>query len=183
MSEVTRILNQLADGSIDAANELLPAVYAELRQMAAAKMANECNANSIAATGLVHEAYLKLVGSQNFESRRHFFGAAAQAMRRILIDHSRARSAEKRGGNANRIDWFPIADSCGRDTDVRLDALDDALTRFEELEPDKAELVKLRYFAGMKIREAAEVLGISTATADRHWAYAKAWLQTEIESD
>lgn len=182
MSEVTKILNQLADGSIDSADELLPAIYLELRQMAAAKMANEQVNNSIAATGLVHEAYLKLVGSQNFESRRHFFGAAAQAMRRILIDHARARNAEKRGGKAVRIEWSPGIET-QQESDFKLESLDEALHRFEVLEPEKAELVKLRYFAGMKIREAAEVLGISTATADRHWAYAKAWLQTEIESD
>ena len=182
MSEVTRILNQMEDGSIDSADALLPLVYRELRNMAAAKLANE-KAQSIAATGLVHEAYLRLVGNQSFDSRRHFFGAAAQAMRRILIDRARARKAEKRGGDAVRVELSPDLFGESDESDDRLEELDEALQKFESIEPEKAELVKLRYFAGMKIHEAAEVLGISTATADRHWAFAKAWMQSEMAED
>lgn len=180
MSEVTRILNELGDGNDASAERLLPAVYDELRQMAAAKVANEHVGQSLAATGLVHEAYLRLVGNQSFESRRHFFGAAAEAMRRILIDRARAKKTAKRGGDAVRAD-FEIEDIAGFETDERLESLNEALDRFEQIEPQQAELVKLRYFVGLTIKEAAEVLGISTATADRQWKYAKAWLQTAID--
>lgn len=183
MSEVTRILNELENGSASAADQLLPAVYDELRRLAAAKLANEQAGYSLAATGLVHEAYLRLAGNQSFESRRHFFGAAAEAMRRILIDRARARNANKRGGGAAKIDLPPELIVNWVETDERLELLDVALERLEKIEPEKAELVKLRYFAGLKIREAAEILGISTATADRYWAYSRAWLQSELSSD
>ena len=180
MSEVTRILNEVVNGRANPAAQLLPAVYQELRQMAAARIARERPGQTLDATGLVHEAYLKLVDNQSFESRKHFFGSAAEAMRRILIDRARARNAEKRGGAAARIDFDPNQLEQSPDENERLEALHEALERFEKLEPEKAELVKLRYFAGLKIREAAEVLGISTATADRQWAYARAWLQSEL---
>ena len=179
MSEVTRILQELADSSSQAVDRLLPAVYDELRKMAGAKLANE-RGHSLNATGLVHEAYMRLVNNQSFDSRRHFFGAAAEAMRRILIDQARARGARKRGGDVARIEMDPNLIEDWANRDERLDALDEALSRFEKSHPEKAELVKLRYFAGLKIHKAAEVLGISTATADRHWAYAKAWLQSEL---
>lgn len=180
MTDVTRILDALARGSKRPADELLPAVYGELRKMASAKLAQENAGHSLDATGLVHEAYLRLVGNRSFESRRHFFGAAAEAMRRILIEQARARATKKRGGDANRIAIEPelLADMEAKDE--RLESLNEALTRLETSEPEKAELVKLRYFVGLKIHEAAELLEISTATADRHWAYAKAWLQAEL---
>jgi len=180
MTEVTRILNQIENGRSEPADELLPAVYNELRLMAAAKMSHEPPGQTLDATGLVHEAYFRLVGNQTFESRRHFFKAAAEAMRRILIDRARARRAIKRGGSLARIDVeLDVLQQSIGDHD-RLVALDEALKQFESIEPEKAELVKLRYFTGLKIREAAEVLGISTATADRHWAYARAWLQSKL---
>jgi RNA polymerase sigma factor (TIGR02999 family) len=183
MTEVTRILNQIENGSSESASKLLPLVYNELRKMAAAKMARENPGQTLDATGLVHEAFLRLVGNQTFESRRHFFGAAAESMRRILIDRARARKSEKRGGAAERaeIDVDRIVPSTV--SDDRLTALNEALSHFEKLEPEKAELVKLRYFVGLKIHEAAEVLGISTATADRYWAYARAWLQSDLSED
>ncbi len=183
MSEVTRILNQLDDGSLDSASKLMPAVYDELRVMAAAKIANEKPGHTLNATGLVHEAWLRLAGNQTFESRRHFFGAAAEAMRRILIDRARARNAKKRGGGAVRVEVEP--DQLAKESvsaDQRLESLNSAMEKFEAIEPEKMELVKLRYFVGLTISEAAEILGVSTATADRHWAYAKAWLQAEVGS-
>ncbi len=183
MFEVTRILNELENRSAASVDQLLPAVYDELRNLAAAKLANEQVGNSLAATGLVHEAYLRLVGNQSFELRRHFFGAAAEAMRRILIDRARARNAVKRGGGAAEIELAPELLVDCVETDERLELLDVAIKRLEKIEPEKAELVKLRYFAGLKIREAAEILGISTATADRNWAYCKAWLQSQLSSD
>jgi RNA polymerase sigma factor (TIGR02999 family) len=182
MSEVTRILNELDNGSLDSTSRLMPAVYNELRVMAAAKISNEKPGQTLNATGLVHEAWMRLAGNQTFESRRHFFGAAAEAMRRILIDRARARKAGKRGGGAVQIDIEPdqlISESTEND---KLEALDIALEKFEAIEPEKSELVKMRYFAGLSIREAAEILGISTATADRQWVYAKAWLQAEVDS-
>jgi len=180
MSEVTRILNQICNGSLDSESDLLPAVYDELRQMAGAKIAKEKPGQTLDATALVHEAYLRLAGTQSFESRRHFFGAAAEAMRRILIDRARARNAKKRGDVA-RLEMDPDQFGRASTNHRKFDALNAALEKFAAIEPETAQLVKMRYFIGLKIREAAEVLGISTATADRHWAYARAWLQTEIE--
>lgn len=179
MSDVTRILNEIEQGSVNI-DRLLPAVYSELRQLAAAKMAHEKAGHTLDGTALVHEAFLRLAGNQSFASRKHFFGAAAEAMRRILIDHARTRNAKKRGGEHARADVpidqiaFELQDS------ERLESLNEALEKFEAIEPVKANLVKLRYFAGLKIHEAAEILGISTATADRYWAYSRAWLQTEL---
>lgn len=183
MSEVTEILNQLDRGSLDSATKLMPAVYDELRMMAAAKIANEKPGQTLDPTGLVHEAWLRLAGNQTFESRRHFFGAAAEAMRRILIDRARARNAKKRGGDSDKVELDPGQIPNEKlIRDQKLESLNTALEKLETIEPEKTELVKLRYFVGLTIKEAAEILGVSTATADRHWAYAKAWLQTEVDS-
>ena len=181
MSEITRLLQDVNSDKPDALQQLISAVYDELKRMAAAKLVSERAGHSLNATGLVHEAFLKLSPDQRFQSRRHFFGAASEAMRRILIDRARAKNAAKRGGDAMRVDLPP--DQLGSDQfqDDRLVELNQALERFETLAPAKAELVKLRYFVGLSIREAAEVMGISTATADRYWAYAKSWLQTEVQ--
>ncbi len=183
MTEVTRIL-QLIEQGAQSADDLLPVVYHELRRMAAVRISHENPGQTLDATSLVHEAYLRLAGGQSFESRRHFFCAAAEAMRRILIDRARARNAAKRGGQIARVDIdLNQLDQSAVDEFDRLEILDQTLRRFEKLDPEKAELVKLRYFTGLKIREAAEVLGISTATADRHWAYARAWLQSQLNSE
>jgi RNA polymerase sigma factor (TIGR02999 family) len=182
MSEVTRILDQIQQGDPSAADQLLPLVYAELRKLAAEKMANERPGQTLEATALVHEAYLRLVGhgaGPHWNSRGHFFAAAAEAMRRILIGNARRRHAQKRGGQAKRLDLDAI-ELADRPASDKLLALEEALIRLADKDPVKAELVKLRYFAGLTAQEAAAVLGISTATADRYWAYARAWLQTEI---
>ena len=182
MSEVTRILTAIEQGDPSAAAQLLPLVYDELRKLAADRMAHERPGHTLEATALVHEAYLRLVGDgveRQWNGRGHFFAAAAEAMRRILIDNARQKHALKRGGQAKRVelDGIELAD---RPADDRLLALEEALIRLTERDPVKGELVKLRYFAGLTIHEAAAVLGISTATADRYWAYARAWLQTEM---
>jgi RNA polymerase sigma factor (TIGR02999 family) len=157
-------------------------VYDELRRLAADKMAQERPGQTLDATGLVHEAYVRLVDAekaQHWNSRGHFFGAAAEAMRRILIGNARRKHAQKRGGDAQRValDAVELAEGPGND---KLLAMEDALIRLAAKDPVKAELVKLRYFAGLTTQEAAGILGISTATADRYWAYARAWLQNEI---
>jgi RNA polymerase sigma factor (TIGR02999 family) len=181
MSDVTRLLDAAAAGDRQAAADLLPLVYDELRRLAAARLANERPDHTLDATALVHEAYLRLVGSadgQRWAGRTHFFSTAATAIRRILVDHARARRADKRGGAAARVplDAVPAAP----EPDAELLALDEALNRLAERDPTKARLVELRYFAGLTGDEAATALGISPATADRHWAFARAWLQTEV---
>jgi RNA polymerase sigma factor (TIGR02999 family) len=184
MSEVTRILASIEHGDPSAAAELLPLVYEDLRKLAAQKLLEEKPGQTLQATALVHEAYLRLVDvekAQHWNSRGHFFAAAAEAMRRILVDSARRKSAEKRGGTVIRLDVDP-EDLAGMETDEKMLALDEALTKLEKEDPQKAQLVKLRYFAGLPIREAAAALGISTATADRYWAYARAWLQREIST-
>ena len=159
-----------------AAAELLPLVYGELRKLAAVKLASEKPGQTFDATALVHEAFLKLVGDQKFDGRGHFYAAAAEAMRRILVEQARRRKALKYGGGASREDVEP--DQIASPTpDDELLALNEALTTFAEQHPEKAELVKLRYFAGLTADQAAEVLGMSASTADRHWAYARAWLK------
>jgi RNA polymerase sigma factor (TIGR02999 family) len=181
MSDVTRILTDIEQGDARATDELLPLVYQELRRLAAHKMAGERPGHTLQATALVHEAWLKLVDSphQSWQNRAHFFGAAAEAMRRILIARARRKQTQRRGARAEHLD-FDALEIASPAPDDQLLALNDALDRFAILEPQQAELVKLRYFVGMKIPEAAEVLGISEATAKRWWAYARAWLYHEI---
>jgi RNA polymerase sigma factor (TIGR02999 family) len=184
MSEVTRILLAIEQGDPSAAELLLPLVYDELRKLAAEKMAHERPGHTLEATALVHEAYLRLAGNgqaQNWNSRGHFFAAAAEAMRRILIGNARKKQALKRGGQVKRVDLDAI-EFADRPADDKILALEDALIRLTDKDPVKAELVKLRYFAGLTIQEAAAILGISTATADRYWAYSRAWLQNEIDA-
>ena len=186
-TDVTRILGAIEQGDPHAAEQLLPLVYQELRQLAAQKLAQEKPGQTLQATALVHEAYLRLVGSgdasapreQHWNSRGHFFAAAAEAMRRILVDTARSKRAKKRDGGRRRVE-IPVDELAARQDDQKLLALDEALAKLEQQHPPKAQLVKLRYFAGLSIREAAETLGISTATADRYWAYARAWLQRQM---
>lgn len=182
MSELTRILAAVEHGDPHAAGQLLPLVYDELRKLAAEKMAQEKPGQTLEATALVHEAYLRLVDTekvQHWESRRHFFAAAAEAMRRILIDTARRKRTEKHGGQWQRINLDDVDASAGSGT-IDLLALDEALTKLAAEDPVKAQLVTLRYFAGMSVQEAADALGISRATADRYWSYARTWLYCEL---
>lgn len=179
---VTRLLNQAALGSPQATEELLPLVYEELRRLAQSKMRQERSDQTLQATALVHEAFLRLVGSNGgpkWDGRWHFFAAAAEAMRRILVDNARRRSRLKRGGQFQRNDLDAIELTLESPADDLL-TLDEALHALAEKHPAKAELVKLRYFAGLTIDEASQALGISTATAQRHWAFARAWLYQEM---
>lgn len=183
--KVTRILAQIEEGSPCAAEELLPLVYQELRRLAAEKLSNERPGQTLQATALVHEAWLKLVDVdyvQHWSSRRHFFAAAAEAMRRILVDKARRRNRLKHGADWRRMD-AALESVPEKDRDTNLEMLDDALQRFEKVDSSACELVKLRYFAGLSQRDAAEVLQIPPRTADRLWAYAKAWLLREIQRD
>jgi len=178
MSEVTRILSAIEQGDLRAAEELLPLVYDELRKLAAQKLAQENPGQTLQATALVHEAYVRLVDvekAQHWDSRGHFFAAAAEAMRRILVDNARRHRAQKRGGGFERIDLPELAER-SQNEQVDLLALDDALKKLEEQHPQKARVVKLRFFAGCTLEETAQLLGIARATAQRHWAYARAWL-------
>jgi RNA polymerase sigma factor (TIGR02999 family) len=183
--EVTRILDALGRGEARAAGELLPLVYAELRKLAAARLARESPGQTLQATALVHEAYLRLVGDEPgrpFDGRGHFFAAAAEAMRRILVDNARRKRRPKHGGDLERVPLDAIAGPAeGRVHDLL--ALDEVLTRFAAEEPLKAELVKLRYFAGLTLEEAAGCLGIAPITAKRHWAVARAWLYAALADD
>ena len=184
MSEVTQILSAIEHGDAQAAGELLPLVYEELRRLAAHKMANEIPGQTLQPTALVHEAWLRLVGKDGhaqFKSRGHFFGAAAEAMRRILIENARRKQAQRHGGGQQRVDVQEIEIATEVKSDELL-ALNDALDKFAQLDPAKAELVKLRYFVGLTIEEAAEILGISQPTAKRHWTFARAWLYAEIKA-
>jgi RNA polymerase sigma factor (TIGR02999 family) len=178
MAEVTQILNAIEHGDPHAAEKLLPLVYDELRQLAAQKLAQEKPGQTLDATALVHEAYLRLVGDRQFASRRHFFAAAAQAMRLILIDNARRKATGRHGGGRRRV---PLVDVQEVNTSPdELLALNDALTRFATQEPAKAELVKLRFFARMSNPEAAAALGISVATAERWWVFARTWLYADL---
>ena len=180
MSDVTRILSQIESGDPLAAEQLLPLVYEELRKLAAAKLAFEKSGQTLQATALVHEAYLRLVGSETlrtYRDRSHFFASAATAMRHILVDSARAKRSDKRGGIRERK---PIEDVAAPIPDDELLALHEALDQLAAEDPVKAQLVELRYFAGLTGDQAAEVLGISPTTADRHWVFAKAWLHTKV---
>jgi RNA polymerase sigma factor (TIGR02999 family) len=182
MSEVTRILSQIESGDSGAASELLPLVYDELRKLAAAKLVHEKPGQTWQATALVHEAYLRLLGptaEPGWNGRSHFFGAAAEAMRRILVEAARRKGREKHGGNLERYD-VELDRLLGGESDPhRLLVIHEALDRLAERAPRKAELVKLRYFLGCTMSEAAEILGIAAATAEEDWTYARAWLRRE----
>ncbi len=186
MEQITQILDRLDSGDPDAAHKLLPLVYEELRKLAAARLRHERADHTLQATALVHEAWLRIVGDeqgndQKWNSRGHFFGAAAEAMRRILVDHARAAMAEKRGGDRVKSQletWnHPAAEQ-----PEKLLELDEALEKLGQQDEVKAELVKLRFFAGLTVKDAAAALHISTATAERYWAYTRAWLHTEMQS-
>jgi RNA polymerase sigma factor (TIGR02999 family) len=181
MTNVTRILNAIEQGDARATEELLPLVYEELRRLAAQKMAQEKPGQTLQATALVHEAYIRLVEArdQNWSSRGHFFKAAAEAMRRILVENARRKQRLKRGGNRERLTLNEAAITTDRQ-DLDLLALDEALARLEAEDPEKASLVKLRYFAGLTTSQSAEILKVSLPTANRHWSYARSWLFREI---
>ena len=182
MSDITLILAGMKRGDDGSADELLRLVYDELRKIAAWKMANESAAFTLQPTALVHEAWLRLTGpaSGNWQNRAHFFGAAAEAMRRILIDRARRRNALRRGGDQQRVELIECDLAVAEPDDARLLALDEALQKLALEDPQKAELIRLRYFAGLTIEETAEILGISKATAKRWWNFSRAWLCDEM---
>jgi RNA polymerase sigma factor (TIGR02999 family) len=180
MSEVMQILSAIEQGDPHAAKKLLPLVYDELRRLAASKLARESPGQTLDATALVHEAYLRLVGNdeqRQWKDRGHFFAAAAQAMRRILVENARRKRSKKRGDGLKRR---PLDAVAAPKLDEEVVALDRALEKLAEVDPIKARLVELRYFAGLTGEQAAKVLHISPATADRHWSYARAWLRNEV---
>ena len=182
MSDVTQILNQIQDGDVHAAEQLLPLVYAELRKLAAAKLRQEKPGQTLQATALVHDAYLRLVDvdkTQDWDSRGHFFAAAAEAMRRILVERARQKKAEKHGGHLQRVE-LGENDLLTRSEPDEVLALDDALSSLAKDEPAAADLVKLRVFADFSVEEAGKLLGMSRATAYRSWTYARAWLKTQM---
>ena len=182
MNDVTRILSEIEQGDPTATEQLLPLVYDELRKLATAKLSHEKPGQTLQATALVHEVYLRLVGvqkAQHWNSRGHFFGAAAEAMRRILVDNARRKRSIKAGRKLNRLDLKEHA-IAAPNRHVDLIALDEALDRLAAQDPRKAQLVKLRYFAGLTISQAADALGISESTADADWAYAKSWLRLKL---
>jgi RNA polymerase sigma factor (TIGR02999 family) len=181
MPNVTHLLEAANCGDRKAAAELLPLVYEELRNLAAAKMAVEATGHTLSATALVHEAYLRLVGDQNFEGRGHFFAAAAEAMRRILVEKARRKGAVRHGGGRQRVS-LEESHRIEELPEGLLD-LDDALILFAAVEPAKAKLVELRFFAGQSVNEAAAILGISPATAARWWEFARLWLYTELQGE
>jgi RNA polymerase sigma factor (TIGR02999 family) len=181
MADVTQILQAIEAGDPRAANELLPLVYDELRKLAAVRLAEEKPGQTLQPTALIHEAYLRLVGGsqpRDWNGRGHFFAAAAEAMRRILVESARRKKTLKRGGERTRVELDEIAAPEGRADELL--AISDALDELEREDPAKAALVKLRYFTGLTLQEAADALGISRATADRHWGFAKAWLYRRI---
>jgi len=184
-AHVTTLLNEAGAGDSRAASELLPLIYEQLRALAGRKMRQERPDQTLQATALVHEAYLRLVDTtkvQLWESRWHFFAAAAESMRRILVDNARKRGRIKRGGEMNRVDLDKI-ELTVNDPPDELIALDEALTKLAQEHPQKAQLVNFRYFGGLTHEEAAQALGISTSTADRHWAFARAWLYRHMSCD
>lgn len=184
-SDVTRILDNIQAGDQQAANDLLPIVYEELRRIADAKMRHEKPGQTLQATALVHEAFLRLIGPEDdskWDSRGHFFAAAAEAMRRILIEHARSRNAAKRGGKFERVELDEACLAKDDDSELIL-AIDEALSKLALDEPEIAKVVKLRYFTGLTIEQTAAALGLSDRTVKRHWTYARAWLQRELERD
>jgi RNA polymerase sigma factor (TIGR02999 family) len=183
LSDVTRILESIEHGDPKAADELLPLVYGELRKLAASRMTNEAPNQTLQPTALVHEAWLRLVGNANpkFDGRAHFFAAAAEAMRRILIDKARRKRALRHGRDQQRVDIEDVDVAAPGDEDELL-AVNEALDKLAAQNKIEAELVKLRYFVGMTLEEAAEVLGISARTADNYWGHARAWLYSEIKA-
>jgi RNA polymerase sigma factor (TIGR02999 family) len=183
VSDVTRILSQIEQGDPKAAEKLLPLVYDELRKLAAARLAHEKPGQTLQATALVHDAYIRLVDvakAQHWDSRRHFFSAAAESMRRILVERARRKGRLKRGGQQNRI---PLEEVDIAIEDTRLDvlALDEALSKLAAESPDQAEIVRLRFFAGLSHEEIAKMLGVSTITVKRHWRYARVWLLQQMD--
>jgi RNA polymerase sigma factor (TIGR02999 family) len=184
MNDVTRILFDLEQGDPHAAEQLLPLVYDELRKLAAQKLAQEAPGQTLQATALVHEAYVRLVDveqAQHWKSRGHFFAAAAEAMRRVLIDQARRRQSQRRGGETQRQSLEGLQ-AAAPASDEELLAVHEALERLQQVDPAKAELVKLRYFGGLTIAESAQALGVSITTANRYWSYARAWLHEELAS-
>jgi RNA polymerase sigma factor (TIGR02999 family) len=182
MTDVTQILSRIESGDPSAAEQLLPLVYEELRKLAAAKLSQEKPGQTLQATALVHEAYLRLVDvekAQRWDSRGHFFAAAAEAMRRILVDNARRKLRPKHGGEWKRVDVKSMAETCVS-TDEDLLALDEALARLAVDDHDSAEIVKLKYFAGLTVPQIAELLGTTSRTVDRRWAYARSWLHQEL---
>jgi RNA polymerase sigma factor (TIGR02999 family) len=184
MTDVTRILNAIEQGDVKATDELLPLVYEELRLLAAQKLSQERPGQTLQATALVHEAYLRLIGTedQSWENKGHFFKAAAEAMRRILIENARRKSTSKRGGDQKRVELAESL-STGKDRTAveEIIALDDALEKLEKKDKLKADLIKLRFYAGLTIEQSARSLDISVTTAKTHWAYARAWLLREVD--
>ena len=181
---VTQILAAVGAGNKQAANDLLPLVYNELRRLAAARMAHEAPGQTLQATALVHEAWLRLVGAEQqqlWNSRGHFFGAAAEAMRRILLERARKKGRVRHGGQLQRVDLDQVTVAT-HDSDDVIVAVDEALEKLARESPQKAQIVKLRYFAGLEHTEIAEVLGVSEPTVRRHWAYARSWLYAELKS-
>lgn len=186
MTDVTRILSQIESGDPAASAQLLPLVYDELRKLAAVRLSREQPGQTLQPTVLVHEAYLRLVDAkgepQQWQGRGHFFAAAAEAMRRILVENARRKRAYRHGGHLRQVK-LNVADAAVDATGDDLLALDEALTRLEQKWPEKASLVKLRYFAGLTIPEASQSLKISTATAERYWRFARAWLHSQLSAD
>ena len=186
MAGVTHMLSQIEEGDPSAAERLLPLVYAELRRLAAARLSHEKPGQTLTATALVHEAYLRLVDQASeprWENSRHFFGAAAEAMRRILIERARQKETQKRGARRQRVDLAEMEPSVLPMACEDLLGLDEALEKLQREHPRQAELVKLRFFAGLTINHAAQALGISTSTAENDWAYARSWLRLEMSGD
>ena len=182
MSDVTRILNQINAGEPQAAERLLPLVYDELRKLAAARMSHEQPGQTLQATALVHDAYIRLVdvdSAKEWDSRGHFFAAAAEAMRRILIEQARKKARQKRGGDLQKVD-IDAADIAIHISPENFLAIDEAVTVLEQQDPEAAQIVKLRYFTGMSVEQAAETLEMSSRTAYRHWNFARAWLYGEL---
>jgi RNA polymerase sigma factor (TIGR02999 family) len=184
-SEITQMLIELTDGNRDVVDQILPHIYDELRRLAGSYLRRERSDHTLQPTALVHEAYMKLIDQNRvkWQNRAHFFGIAAQVMRRILMDHARKHTAEKRGGDADLIPLEEEILIVSQDKSSELLALNDALDELAKIDPEKARIVELRYFGGLSIEETAEVIGVSVPTVNRHWKMAKAWLYSELAND